>query len=166
MPTKTTTIEDLRQRLEDAQRRREELRLEGQELPARIREVSQAISRQKADAARRGEPAAGVAAELDLAALQEREKQLPLEMWVARLTAAEEVARDLHQAELEEAVRERDETRAAAEVAEHRFNEAKQAHEEAWDRSNMASVRAQNLQIRLRDLDKSIQAISEDYPGA
>jgi predicted nucleic acid-binding Zn-ribbon protein len=146
-----------------AKNRLADLRKEYKRVVLDLREANKAAARQRAEAARGGESAAGVAADLDVQGLRSRKDELPFEIWAAEL-AVEELKIEQYNAESHEAIARHEEARRVLEEIEPEFLEMKAKYERAvadvhngphdLHRSNLLRVAKQ----RIADLE-------ENYPG-
>lgn len=165
---KTATVGDLRDSLAAAQHRQRTLIAESQGLPGELRRASRQAARQKAQAARSGdagEALATTAADLDIEAMRRRESELPFKLWASRLTVLE-IARDLLQAELEEARCEQARTGPIFDRARRDLALAEKAHGDAYAAHSAAAACVQGLQVKVRDAKREAADLVESYPGA
>ena len=156
-------IEDLRQHLRAAEARQRALVEESRTIEADTREAAKTAARERAQAARNGESVAHIAADLDIEHLRSRRDELPWELWSARITTAQ-LARDLHQAELEEAEAESRQASIEFEGAQRGLALAEKRHANAYAASSTAGARVNRLRGQLREDARTLQSLEEAPP--
>ncbi len=163
MTTTKTSTEELRQQLQAATQRQQDLATEHANLEADIREASTQAARQRAEAARHGESVSTAAADMDVEHLRRRREELPFELWAARITTAQ-LSRDLHQAELLELQGEDRESAAALEAAQRALKEAEEAQQQAYSRRMSVAFRLDRLRAQLKEDTRTLQQLEEAPP--
>lgn len=159
------STEDLKNDLRAAEQRQRDLAQEAIDLPEKIREASRRAVRERADSARAGGAVLAVASESEISELQDRQEQLPFEIWAQRIVVAE-LHRDLHEAELQDAEAESHWASTAFADAQREAEEAEKRRGEAYARSSSAGARVDRLRRQIKESRKIVAEIENNYPGA
>ncbi len=160
--TTTSATEDLRQQHKAAQQRQRDLIQEHASIDQEIQEAARTAAKEKAAAARAGESMA-VAADLDVEHLRRRLDELPWEIYGARITSAQ-LARDLHQAELEEATAESRKASEAFAAAQEKAREAEAIRDRAFARHSAAGAKVNRARGQIREAGRTLEQLEEAPP--
>lgn len=159
-----TAVTEAKKALRDAQQRHQSLAREESQVAQDLTAASREAARQRAEAARRGESAATVSADMDLEAYRERQRQLPLERWAAEL-AVEESKLALYDAEDRLSVARVEEANDRFRRLQPRFEDLKARYEKARAESSRDPVPYHRTILR-KDAKSRLQHLEEHYPGS
>ena len=166
--TQQATVEDVKENLNAAMLRLNELAEESRNLPIQLRDASRRVARERAESARQGQAGSqllAVASEHDVAELRDRDAALPLEVWSQSLIVAE-LESAACAAGIEAVEEELKHTGPAHETAQRNLAIAEKAHGDAYAAHASAASRKDALSAKLRDANLAVAELEEDVPVA